>query len=190
MANMTPHPNADKFAEYVRNNLYGGKLAQSQYEGIRYILREWRGRFDFGGDHRHLAYMLATAHHETAFTMVPVTEYGSQSYLRSKKYYPYIGRGHVQLTWDYNYEKAGKKIGLDLINDPEQALVPDISAKIMFEGMAAGWFTGKSLSDYFNAKVDDPVNARRIINGTDKASTIAGYHKHWLKAIKLTVEPA
>jgi putative chitinase len=182
---LTPHRGADKFAEYVRKNLYGGKLSQGQYEGVRYIGREWRSRFgDDAGDHRHLAYMLATAHHETAFTMVPVTEYGSQAYLKGKKYWPYIGRGHVQLTWDYNYKKAGEKLGLDLLGDPTLALEPDISARIMFEGMALGWFTGKKLGDYFNAHTDDPINARRIINGTDRASTIAGYHRHFLAAIK------
>jgi hypothetical protein len=54
----------------------------------------------------------------------------------------------------------------------------------MFDGMEEGWFTGKSLSDYFNESVDDPYNARRVINGTDRATEIAEYHKHFLTAIR------
>ena len=59
----------------------------------------------------------------------------------------------------------------------------------MFEGMTKGDsmigdFTGKCLEMYFNNKVDDPINARRIINGTDKARLIAGYHNKFLTALK------
>jgi hypothetical protein len=54
----------------------------------------------------------------------------------------------------------------------------------MFVGMRDGDFTGKKLADYFSSSKDDPVNARRIINGTDRAETIAGYHRSFLSAIK------
>jgi hypothetical protein len=37
------------------------------------------------------------------------------------------------------------------------------------------------LGDYFNDKVTDWVNARRIINGTDKAAVIASYAKDDLR---------
>ena len=47
---------------------------------------------------------------------------------------------------------------------------------ILFYGMIEGWFTGKKLADYFGGGRYAAVNARRIINGTDKAATIAGYH--------------
>lgn len=46
---------------------------------------------------------------------------------------------------------------------------PDVAAFVMFEGMINGTFIGEKLSDYFNAKTTDWINARRIINGTDKA---------------------
>ena len=42
--------------------------------------------------------------------------------------------------------------------------------------MVEGWFTGKKLSDYFNEKTDY-INARKIVNGLDKADIIAGYAK-------------
>ena len=60
---------------------------------------------------------------------------------------------------------------------------PAIAAKILMRGMTEGWFTGKKLSDYFIV-TDDPVNARRIINGTDKAKLIAGYYESFLGALK------
>lgn len=122
-----------------------------------------------------LAYILATAYHETAHTMKPITEYGSQSYLKSKKYHPYIGRGYVQLTWDYNYKKAGKKLGVDFLKDPSLLLQSKYSVPICIIGMLEGWFTGKKLSDYITLKKSDFVNARKIINGTDRQAIIAGY---------------
>jgi len=158
-------------------------LSQEQVTGMNFILREWRRRYGFGGDHRKLAYMLATTYHECAFRMVPITEYGSQAYLEAKDYYPYIGRGFVQLTWLDNYKKGSEVCDENLVDYPDMALIPDLAAIIMFDGMEAGWFTGKSLSEYFNDTVDDPYNARRVINGTDRATEISEYHKHFLTAI-------
>jgi putative chitinase len=123
--------------------------------------------------------------------MWPTSEYGSQSYLEGKSYYPYYGRGFVQLTWDYNYDKASKALGLiddrDLVKHPEVALDSLISARIMFRGMAEGWFTGKKLGQYFNDDDDDPINARQIINGNDDDELIAGYHRTFLDALNESV---
>jgi len=33
-----------------------------------------------------------------------LTEIGSESYLKSKKYWPYIGAGYIHITWEYNYQ--------------------------------------------------------------------------------------
>lgn len=131
-----------------------------------------------------VAYVLATAYHETAHTMKPITEMGSQTYLKSKKYYPYIGRGYVQLTWDYNYKKAGQKVGADFIKDPIALLSPKYSVPILVIGMLEGWFAGDSkgrytLSRYMTLQKSDFKGARRIINGTDKADLIAGYAEQY-----------
>ncbi|WP_273772722.1 hypothetical protein [Brucella intermedia] len=122
-----------------------------------------------------LAYLLATAYHETAHTMRPVREYGSENYLRAKPYYPYVGMGYVQLTWKANYQKASEKLGVDFVSNPKKLLEPEYSAEIIALGMKEGWFTGKKLSDYITLQKSDYVGARRIVNGTDKASLIAGY---------------
>ena len=176
--------NKEVYFDCVRNTLFNGSMSQQQVMGQNFILREWRKRYGFDGDHRHLAYQFATSFHETGRTMWPIMEYGSQSYLTSKPYYPYIGRGFVQLTWDYNYEKASQPVEEDLLEFPDLALQPDIAAIIMFDGMRDGWFTGYQLSDYFSDTIDDPVNARRIINGVDRAEEIAGYHYGFLSAIE------
>lgn len=105
--------------------------------------------------------------------MKPVREYGGETYLRSKKYYPYVGMGYVQLTWLANYEKASKKLGVDFVSNPKLLLEPRYSAEIIVIGMKDGWFTGKKLSDYITLQKSDFVNARRIVNGTDKAQEIA-----------------
>jgi len=134
--------------------------------------------------------MFATVYHETATTMLPIAEYGKgkgKAYGRRLKHsmvkYPttfgiMYGRGYVQLTWYENYELMGRLLGIDLLNNPDLALVPQYAAKIMVEGMTKGSsslgdFTGKCLEQYFNNNVEKPLEARRIINGTDRAEDIA-----------------
>jgi hypothetical protein len=130
------------------------------------------------------AYVLATAWHETAHTMKPVREYGGEKYLKSKAYYPYVGMGYVQLTWKSNYEKAGRKLGVDFVSNPKLLLEPKYAAPILVIGSKEGWFTGKKLSDYITLGVSNYVGARRIINGTDKANLIAGYAVEYDKLLK------
>jgi hypothetical protein len=136
-------------------------------------------------DDRMFAYCLATAWHESAFTMQPVVEYGGEEYLRSKPYYPWYGRGLVQLTWEENYRKQDVKLGLmdALIENPDLALEPKIATQILILGMADGDFTGKKLAQYFTDDLTDWYNARRIVNGTDKANDIAKYGELFCNAI-------
>jgi hypothetical protein len=64
-----------------------------------------------------------------------------------------------------------------LILNPDLMLRTDIAARATVWGMESGAFTGKRLSDYLPADgiADTPAfrEARRIINGTDKATEIA-----------------
>lgn len=130
------------------------------------------------------AYVLATAFWETARTMKPVREYGGEKYLRSKKYYPYVGMGYVQLTWRENYEKAGKKLGADFVSNPKLLLEPRYAAPILVAGMKEGWFTGKRLDQYITLSRSDFQGARRIVNGTDKAAEIAALARGYDAALK------
>lgn len=174
--------NRKYFFDKVRANPFGGSMAQGQVDGCNAILDTWEARPDFT-DLRWLAYMLATTKHETAHTMQPIEEYGKgrgQRYGVTVNGQVYYGRGYVQLTWATNYTKMAALTGADLVNHPELALDPKIAALIMFEGMKDGLFTGVGLPKYFNETVDDPVNARRVINGTDRAREIAAIHAAFL----------
>lgn len=146
------------------------------------------------------AYMLATAYHETSGTMQPIYEKGSKAYF--DKYdtgklssnlgntpekdgdgYLWRGRGFVQLTGKDNYVKASKKLNIDFVANPDLVLQLDNATKIMILGMREGWFTGNKLSNYINKSGIDYVNARRIINGTDKAEQIAKYAAKFREAL-------
>jgi putative chitinase len=93
----------------------------------------------------------------------------------------------VHLTWEDNYRNASTALGLigdrDLVAHPELALDSLIATRIMFRGMAEGWFTGAKLGQFFNDTEDDPLNARTIINGHDCDDQIAGYHEKFLSAL-------
>lgn len=128
------------------------------------------------------AYVLATAYWETARTMKPVREayWLSESWRRNNlRYYPWYGRGYVQLTWEDNYKRASQKLNLDLTTDADAVMEPEVSAEILVVGMLEGWFTGKRLSQYINNDTTDYVNARRIVNGTDRAREIADLAKQY-----------
>lgn len=165
-----------KFYASIRkrqSGIFGTSLSTKQVEGMEAVLNEAETRRT---PLKWLAYMFATDAHETAFTMQPIAEYGKgkgRKYGQKGKYgqVPY-GRGLVQLTWDFNYEKADQKLNLNgaLLKNFDLALQMPIAVKIMFEGMEHGWFTGKALPDFMSY---EPM--RKIINGMDKAKQIAGY---------------
>jgi hypothetical protein len=133
------------------------------------------------------AYVLATVEWETAGTFKPVEEayyLGSKAdaYRQGLRYYPYYGRGYVQLTWENNYRKYAQIMGLDLVGNPTLALEPKTALFILVHGFKTGAFTGKKLTDYINGDGADFVEARRCINGTDKAEEIAGLAEKYLEA--------
>jgi putative chitinase len=178
------------YFDHVRGRLFSGALDQQQVDGQNVILGLWEGEQTGTpmSDLRWLAYVLATVYKECATKMWPITEYGSQEYLQSKEYWPYIGRGFVMLTWETNYRNASAMLGLvgdrDLVAHPEVALDSLISARILFRGMSEGFFTGRKLGEYFNDDTDDPVGAREIVNGHDCDVEIAGYHEVFLAALQ------
>lgn len=168
-----------------------GPVTQTQREGFEAIMT--------AGEKlpiEQMAYALATAYHETAGQMQPVKETvmawhknknpsDAEVIRRLDKAFadgrlgqvkaPYwrdgwFGRGYVQITHRRNYDRIGKAIGVDLVSDPNRALHPNIAARLLIDGMAWGLFTGKKLSDYLPA---DYINARRVVNGTDRAMEIA-----------------
>lgn len=185
------------FFDSIKTSLFHS-FTQPQVDGIDAVLDYWEDNGFYDG--RHLAYIFATIYHETAKTMQPIEEYGkgkNRPYGKKLKHSGvaytlpdkiYYGRGLVQLTWYENYQLMGRLLGYDLLAQPELACQMEIAIKILFEGMMQGAssfgdFTGKCLEQYFNDEKEDPIGARKIVNGTDKADLIAGYYKIFLKAL-------
>lgn len=180
-----------KFFDYVRSRApLGPTLSAEEVAGCERILDACvAAAFPVSW----AAYTLATAVHETAGTLRPIREYGKGA---GKKYgvpgrnkgQVAYGRGDVQLTWDENYERADRELGLNgaLIANYDLALDPAISAKVIVRGMEEGWFTGKRLADYLPAAAPRAqfASARRIVNGTDKADLIAGYAETFQSALQ------
>ena len=171
----------DKFFASIRPLF--GTMTQAQFEGIQAKLAVFAAQ---GSPLAYVAYGLATSFHETAQRMQPIPEIGrgrNYPYGKPGKHAGQIayGRGDVQLTWDYNYERADDELGLQgaLTSNYDRALETDISAKIMVLGMTEGWFTARKFSTYLPAKGPATLvpftSARRIINGIDRAGLVAGY---------------
>jgi len=196
-----------------RRTLFHGKLSVDQVKGIEGILSAMDAVGD--GDQDTLAYALATAYHETGARMVPVregfakTDAGARKavnalaakrgpksavarYARPVGPYGnvYYGRGHVQLTWLENYERSSEDAGTDLVASPDAMLDPVISARVLIRGLIDGrWGGNKGLSRYEGA--DDHLSdaeaaeARRTVNGKDKALETARYHRRFYDALDL-----
>ncbi|WP_157115661.1 carboxypeptidase [Ketogulonicigenium robustum] len=133
------------------------------------------------------AYVMATALWETNKTMLPVEEayWLSDTWRRKNlRYYPWHGRGFVQLTWEANYRKAGHLLGCDLTRDPARAMQPDIAARILVRGMCEGWFTNQRLDQFITAARHDFIGARRVVNGTDRADEIAALARDYHAALQ------
>lgn len=198
------------FFDHIREKLFPTGLDQSQVDGHDAILDAWE-KDHAADDQRFLAYILATAYHESARALQPVRETlansdeqaarrleaawdaGKLPWVRTPywrkdadgKYW--FGRGLVQITFKANYRKLGDAIGVDLVADPDLALEMDVAVRIIVYGMLHGSFTGNKLADYFNKTKADWVNARKIINGLDRADAIAGYGKAYYAALSDTV---
>ncbi|MDP9772603.1 UNVERIFIED_ORG: hypothetical protein QE434_001392 [Rhizobium sp. SORGH_AS 755] len=199
---------ATTFFAYARRAPFGGRLTQGQIDGMNALFRCWDSHKIPAPDKRHLAYILASVFHETGGRMVPVREtfastdagaiaaldkaykagrlgqVGKPYWRKGANGKAYFGRGDIQLTHEENYKVLGERIDVDLVGNPSLALDLDISAEIAIVGMLEGLFTGKKLTDYFNLKKDDPVGARAVVNGRDKAKLIAGYYQSFLDALE------
>jgi putative peptidoglycan binding protein len=142
-------------------------------------------------DRGQIAYVFATAEHESLFgrfmmELADGWDYEGREDLGNTK--PgdgprFKGRGFVQITGRRNYRIWSDKLGINLIDNPEKAALPDIAAIILVRGMRDGSFTGVGLSDFIVGDRRDFFNARRIVNALDKADFIAQIAESYFKAI-------
>lgn len=104
---------------------------------------------------------LGTVAVETAHTFEPVREAYWLSELwrqNNLRYYPYYGRGFVQLTWDYNYAAYGALIGENLLDHPDRAMEPNIAAQCLVQYFIRSDVVGAAL-------VSDWPEVRRRVQG-------------------------
>lgn len=147
---------------------------------------KWECKAQGIGLKTQIAYVLATTEWETAQTFKPVREafWKSEEWRKNNfRYYPYYGRGYVQLTWKNNYAKYSDILGIDLVNNPDLAMRENVALFIIVHGFKTGTFTGRKITEYINESKTDFINARRCINGTDKANTIANLAKKYLSTL-------
>ena len=168
--------NRSYFFERIRQALFGGRLRAEQVDGLRRIL-DYRDSHHAPMSDDQLAYVLATIKWETGHRMIPVREAGNERYLKSKKYYPWVGEGLVQVTWEENARKFGATKPGDLMSWP-------LALHAAFDGMTRGLFTRRKLSDYIADGAVDYIGARRIINGQDRAQLIAHYAHAFRDALR------
>lgn len=156
-----------------------GGLNQSQVNGINFLLLKMEAdRLPAINNRsvwtRQIAYMFATIQHEVASTYQPITEFSDTHCVNYDGGCRYKGRGYVQLTHRYNYEKLSPVVGVDLVASPERALEPELSYRVTSYGMFNGSFTERRLGSYIREGLTDYRNARRVVNGLDRADLIAG----------------
>jgi subtilisin family serine protease/predicted chitinase len=143
-------------------------------------------------DKSHIAYVLASAHHESRMgrTMTELAScrgYEGRHDLGNTQ--PgdgprFKGRGYVQLTGRRNYTRYSQIVGVDLVAEPTRATDPPIAARILAHGMQHGSFTGRSLADFGADPAYDFVQARRIVNGLDRADAIAAIARRYRAALQ------
>ena len=176
-------------------------LKQSQVDNLNFILN----KLDASASINRLteyAYVFATLKLETADTFAPVEKAywirpESRRIAVLKKMYAgrksiihpsgklYTGRGYVQLTYIDNYIKMNRYVQekfpeYDLVGNPGLACEPEAAWIILETGMSKGLFTGRKLSNYFTDNKHDFYNARKIINGLDRAGLVQAYaEKYW-----------
>ena len=182
--------NREYFFYNYRN--YFGSLNQSQVEGLEFLLSKFDNETQFSNE--QVAYMLATVKHETADTFQPIEERGGYNYFRYligklgirtlAEANKYKGRGYIQITGLKNYEKFSLIMNIDFVSVPSLVIIKENAYNIMKYGFVNGTFTGKKLTDYIDGDKLDYFNARRIINGTDKASLIQDYAEKLREGIK------
>ncbi|KAJ0400352.1 hypothetical protein P43SY_000292 [Pythium insidiosum] len=130
---------------------------------------------DATADKRELAAFLAQTSHESdhfkateeyAKDQFPETQYCDKSNgvpcAAGKRYH---GRGPIQLSWNYNYNAAGKALGVDLLNQPELVA---IDKSVTWQTALWYWMMpqrgGRVIHDVV-AKDDGFAQSTDIING-------------------------
>lgn len=178
------------FKEYIK--IFGKIKSEKTVDNLKLIIES---ADKYSAIQTQLAYILATAYHESAHDFIPKYEFGTKEYFVRKYWlnsrvakwlgnddaldaFECRGRGLVQITGEDNYIKFGIR------NNPDMALDINKAIEILYVGMLSGIFTGKKLSKYINDKICYFISARYVVNGNDRAEKIADYAKKFLFLLK------
>ena len=144
-------------------------------------------------DRRQIAYILATAQHETGDFRTAREDDGRNQAIRNgyRGGEDYYGRGYVQTTHVDRYAAMDSTLGLNgrLNANPDLAATdPQLSAQMTVVGMARGIYTGVGLDQYINGNRTDYTAARAVVNGNDRADLIAGYAQTWEQNVQGVID--
>lgn len=194
---------AASFFATIRHPSRCGPLRSAQVQGASELLKALQGQ-----PLAYAAYILATAWHETDGAMEPIKERGGDTYFfrmydiagaRPQKarelgnVHPgdgvkFAGRGLPQTTGRTNYEKAKAFLGVDCVSNPDLLLDKTNAARWTVHAMVEGLFTGKRLAVYLPpsgvASREQYINARRVVNGTDRADLIEDYAQWFERGLR------
>jgi peptidoglycan hydrolase-like protein with peptidoglycan-binding domain/predicted chitinase len=143
-------------------------------------------------DTNQIAYILATVEHESMLGQWMEEFASGQAYewradLGNNQWGDgprFKGRGYIQITGRMNYKRWSQLLGVDLIREPHRASEPNLAAEIAVRGMRDGSFTNHRLDDHINEGKQDFYNARRIVNGLDRAEHIAAIAREYVRVLK------
>ncbi|MDH6265551.1 putative chitinase [Rhizobium sp. SG_E_25_P2] len=109
-----------KLFDAVRDPLFGGRFTQPQVDGVDAILDAW----DEQGltDGRWLAYMLATAYHETGRAMAPVVENLNYSAVGLRKVFPkYFPTAEIAAAYARQPQRIANRAYANRIGNGDEA---------------------------------------------------------------------
>ena len=148
-------------------NIIGGYQQNVQ----TYLPRILDALKEFGIDNKNTVIATIATIGTEVGSFQPIHEYGSDKYFtdmyegrkdlgntQKGDGAKYHGRGFIQLTGRANYQTYGNALGVDLVNNPDLALDPKISARIL-----ALYFKNRGISSM--ADKEDWQGVRRGVNG-------------------------
>ena len=164
------------------------RMRDAAWESVPLLLQNSR---DAGLSLAQTAYVLPTVRHESSMGATMIEFASGQAYegnirlgnTESGDGSLYKGRGYVQVTGRANYQYWSDRLGSDLVGNPDLATDPEIAATIAVLGMTDGTFTGKALDRYINSRRTDFFNARKTVNGLDRAGSIARYARNYFRVL-------